>query len=83
MYHNSKDKGRVEKMEANQIQKSNSERIAALEATYQHLATKADIERLRADFESLRSEVKALRWYIVVSIGVVGVVVQILNQSGG
>ena len=30
---------------------SNEERIARLEAGYEHLATKADLENLRADFE--------------------------------
>ena len=31
---------------------SNEERIARLEAGYEHLATKADVENLRADFKS-------------------------------
>ena len=31
---------------------SNEERIARLEAGYEHLATKADVESLRADFKS-------------------------------
>ena len=31
---------------------SNEERIARLEAGYEHLATKADVESLRADFKA-------------------------------
>ena len=31
---------------------SNEERLARLEAGYEHLATKADVESLRADFKS-------------------------------
>ncbi len=31
---------------------SNEERIARLEAGYEHLATKADLKNLRADFKS-------------------------------
>ena len=38
----------------------NAERIAKLEASYQHLATKADIEKLRAD----------LTWRIVLAMSV-------------
>ena len=59
-----------------------SERIAALEATYQHLATKEDVANLRTDFEGLRSEFRSMRWFIVASIGVVAVVVEILNRTG-
>ena len=67
--------------------RTEGERIAALESAYQHLATKADIANLRAevkaDIESLRSELKTMRWLIIASITAVGIVVQILNQSGG
>ena len=74
--------------EANQTFR-NSERTAALESTYQHLATKEDVANLRTDFEGLRSELEGLRsefrsmrWFIAASIGVVAVVVEILNRTG-
>lgn len=68
-------------------ERTEGERIAALELAYEHVATKADIANLRAevkaDIESLRSELKTMRWLIIAGITAVGVVVQILNQSGG
>lgn len=46
--------------------KTEGERIAALEASYQHLATKADIEKLKAD----------LTWRIVLAMGIMtGIIV--------
>ena len=38
---------------------SNEERIARLEAGYEHLATKADVESLRADFKSDLAEAQS------------------------
>jgi len=86
-------------------ERTEGERIVALEASYQHVATKADIQavktdvanlraevkadianlraEVKADIESLRSELKTMRWLIIAGITAVGVVVQILNQSGG
>ena len=40
---------------------SNAERIAKLEAGYEHLATKADVERVRTDVESVRTDVESVR----------------------
>ena len=40
-------------------QRTESERIIAIEATYEHLATKADIANLRTDIANLRTELKA------------------------
>ena len=37
---------------------SNEERIARLEGGYEHLATKADVENLRADFKAGLSSVR-------------------------
>ena len=66
-------------MEANAtqdvLQRTNSERIASIEAVLPYLATKADIE-------SLRAEIRTMRWLIVVAVAVTGVVVQFLNQGG-
>ena len=68
-------------------ERTEGERIAALESAYEHVATKADIANLRAevkaDIESLRSELKTMRWLIIAGITAVGVVGQILNQRGG
>ena len=56
-------------MEANPaqdlVQKTNSERIAAVEAQLKHLATKADIERLKGEIENLKSD---LTWRIVLAM---------------
>ena len=38
---------------------SNEERIARLEGGYEHLATKADVENLRADFKAGLSAVRS------------------------
>ena len=57
------------------VARTEGERIAALEAAYEHLATKADIE-------SLRAEIRTMRWLIIVAIAVTGLIVQILNQTG-
>ena len=52
------------------------ERIAKLEGTYEHLATKADIADVRTEVVALRSELHAglatMRWFIGVTIAVVG-----------
>ena len=62
--------------EANQSGRTTGERIAATEAILPYLATKADIE-------SLRAELQTMRWLIVVAIAVTGIVVQYLNQAAG
>ena len=71
------------------------ERIANLEGQIAHLATKADIQSLRSelksDIESIRAELGTIKWIIGIGIPaaiaitgiVVGVVVQILNNSAG
>ena len=54
------------------------ERLARLEGAYEHLATKADVERLRADLsqdiERVRSELRGMKWIIGIGIAVAGVV---------
>ena len=48
----------------------NAERIARLESSYQHLATKADIEKLRAD----------ITWRIVIAMSILtGIFVAIVR----
>ena len=71
------------------------ERIANLEGQIAHLATKADIQSLRSelksDIEAMRAELGTIKWIIGIGIPaaiaitgiVVGVVVQILNNSAG
>ena len=54
------------------------ERIAALEASYQHLATKDDISRLRLQLmqsvNRLQANISALKWVITLGIGGAAVV---------
>ena len=60
-------------MEASRPNSDYGERIAALEATYQHLATKDDISQLRLELEKsvskLQANMDALKWVITVGIG--------------
>ena len=48
-------------------------RISALEASYQHLATKADIE-------SLRSEMKSMRWSIGLTVALIVTIINVIVQ---
>ena len=53
------------------------ERVSRIEGGYDHLATKADLERLRADVEGVRADVERLRadvarWMFQFGIAVVG-----------
>ena len=71
--------------------RTEGERIANLEGQIAHLATKADIGALDAKIEALRAELGTIKWIIGIGIPaaiaitgiVVGVVVQILNNSAG
>ena len=71
-------------MEASRPQPDYGERIAALEASYQHLATKDDISKLRLELEQsinrlevelsqsvnrLQANIDALKWVITLGIG--------------
>ena len=53
-------------------------RIAGLEASYQHLATKDDISKLRLELEQsvnrLQANIDALKWVITLGIGGAAVV---------
>ena len=59
-------------MESNVLQQ-HGERIAGLEASYQHLATKDDISQLRLELEQsvnrLQANIDALKWVITLGIG--------------
>ena len=46
------------------------ERLSRLEGAYEHLATKADVERVRTDVERVRSELKGMKW--IIGAGIVG-----------
>ena len=71
--------------------RTEGERIANLEGQIAHLATKADIGALDAKIEALRAELGTIRWIIGIGIPaaiaitgiVVGIVVQVLNNSAG
>ena len=60
-------------MEVGITEKQHAERISALEASYQHLATKDDISRLRLELEKsvnrLQANIDALKWVITLAIG--------------
>jgi hypothetical protein len=67
-----------------------SERLSRLEGAYEHLATKADVERVRTDVEGVRTEVervrselKGMKWIIGIGIAAAGaigpIVTRILN----
>ena len=47
------------------------ERVSALESAYEHLATKADLERLRGELitETRASEVRMIKWVAGLMIG--------------
>ncbi|MCE2470940.1 MAG: hypothetical protein J4G18_03400 [Anaerolineae bacterium] len=63
-------------MESN-IVHQHGERIAGLEASYQHLATKDDISKLRLELEQsvnrLQANIDALKW--VITLGIAGAAV--------
>ena len=65
-------------MESGKYSPDHGERIAALEATYQHLATKDDISQLRLELEKsvnkLQANMDALKWVITLAIGGAAVV---------
>ncbi len=50
-------------------------RVAALEAGRDHLATSADIERLRSEIASLRAELHSLGWRLMGAGVAVGLVI--------
>ena len=63
---------------------STEERLAHLEGAYEHLATKADVERVQANLERLRGDVQRAintqTWKLVgVQLLIGGVIVGILK----
>ncbi len=60
------------------VAQQRDERIAGLEASYQHLATKDDISKLRLELEQsvnrLQANIDALKWVITLGIGGAAVV---------
>ena len=60
-------------MEISVTERHHGERIAALESSYQHLATKDDISRMRLELEQsvnrLQANIDALKWVITLAIG--------------
>ncbi len=57
-----------------------SERLSRLEGAYEHLATKADVERVRTDVERVRSELKGMKWIIGVGIAAAGAIGPIVTR---
>ena len=57
----------------NSIVQQHGEWIAGLKASYQHLATKDDISKLRLELEQsvnrLQANIDALKWVITLGIG--------------
>ena len=54
-------------VEANPVVRSNTERIAAIEAILPTLATKADIKRLKTDIERLKPD---LIWRLIIAMSI-------------
>ena len=65
-------------LEENILQRQHGERIATLEATLQHLATKDDLSQLRLELEQsvnrLQANIDALKWVFTLGIGGAAVV---------
>ena len=58
-------------------ERTQGERMAVLEASYEHVATKADIEKLKADIEKLKAD---LTWRIVIAMSVLsGIIVAVIK----
>ena len=71
-----------------------SESLSRLEGAYEHLATKADVERVRTDVERVRtdvervrtdvervrSELKGMKWIIGVGIAAAGAIGPIVTR---
>ena len=64
-----------------------SERLSRLEGAYEHLATKADVERVRTDVERVRtdvervrSELKGMKWIIGAGIAAAGAIGPIVTR---
>ena len=62
------------------------ERTSRLEVSYDHLATKADVERLRAEMERFRADVS--RWFLQLGVAMIsaasviaGIVVAIIKLT--
>ena len=58
---------------------SKDERVARLEGGYEHLATKADIERMVAQLSvqlaEIRGEFRGIKWALITSIALAGITV--------
>ncbi len=54
---------------------SKEERVARLEGGYEHLATKADVERILVQMAELRGEFRGIKWALITSIALAGITV--------
>ena len=74
-----------------QAQRTESERMVALETAYEHVSTKADVESVRTEIERVRAEVERVRaeveklksdltWRIVIAMSIMtGIFVAIVR----
>ena len=71
---------------------ANGERLSRLKGAYEHLATRADVERVRVDvervradlsrdIEQVRSELRGMKWVIGVGIAAAGALGPILTWA--
>ncbi len=67
---------------------SEGERLSRLEGAFEHLATKADVERVRTDVERVRtdvervrSELKGMKWIIGAGIAGAGAFASLISVA--
>ena len=65
-------------------ERTEGERIVALETSYEHVATKADIQGSKAEIERLREAIEKLKadltWRIVIAMSVLsGIIVAVIK----
>ncbi|MDE2815197.1 MAG: hypothetical protein OXM03_06455 [Chloroflexota bacterium] len=57
------------------------ERLARVEAGFEHLATKADIQTVLTQMAEIRGEFRGIKWTLIASIALAGLAVGILAFS--
>lgn len=55
--------------------------MSRLEGAFEHLATKADVERVRTDVERVRSELKGMKWIIGAGIAGAGAFASLISVA--
>ncbi len=54
---------------------STEECLSRIEGGYEHLATKADIERVLVQLAEIRGEFRGIKWTLIASIALAGITV--------